>query len=96
MEKIKVERKGNVLIIGDAPQLIVDLINQNNYIKIQDKTIPYHREVSFSEDLFSGKRDAVFESAVKYYYRQACNVAEGMRIAEQYYSKMNTLVREVK
>lgn len=96
MRKIKVERNGNILAIGDDPQLIVDLKEQKNYIKAQDRTIPYYREVAFSEDLLSGKRKEVFETAVNFYYRQACNVAEGMKAAEQYRLKANTSVREVK
>lgn len=96
VRKLRVERKENILTIGVEPQLIVDLKKQKNYIKMQDRMIPYYREVAFSDDLLSGKRKPVFETAVNYYYRQACSVAEGMKAAEQYRSKMNTSVREFK
>lgn len=96
MGKIAVERRGNILVIGDDPQLVVDLKDQKNYIKVENRKIPYHREVALSEDLLSGKREKVFETAVKYYYKQACNVAEGMQFVERYCSKMNTTIREIK
>lgn len=94
MEKVKLQKKGNMLLIGELPQLIVNLENQENYIKMDDRIIPYRREVLFSEDLLRGKRPKVWETAVNYYYNQACKVAEGMAIAEAYRGKANTTVRE--
>ena len=96
VSKVNVERKGNKIVIGDMPQLVVDLKNQKNYIKVENKKIPYHREVALSEDLLSGKRKKVFETAVNHYYKQACNVVEGMQFVEKYCSKMNTTIRELK
>lgn len=96
MKEVSVKRSGSIIMIGDMPQLIVDLKSQQNYIKMQDGKIPYKREVTFSEDLLAGKRKAVFDTAVKHYYRQACEVAEGIKIAEAYRPTMNTATREVK
>lgn len=96
MEEIKVITKGNELFIGESPQLIVNLETQKNYIKIQDKKIAYNRQIQFNQDLLSGKRKNVFCSAVNYYYRQACEVIEGIKIAEEYRKRANITVREVK
>lgn len=93
---VRIRRQGNIITIGEMPQLIVDLQNQNNYIKVQDKKIPYRRKVEFSDDLLAGKRENVMNTAVNYYYRQACEVAEGMKAAEAYRKKANTTMREVK
>lgn len=94
--KIEVRRDGNLLFIGGLPQLIVNLENQENYIKLQDRLIPYYREVTLSKDLLAGKRKNVFETALDYYYKQACDVAEGILAAEAYRSKANLTVREWK
>lgn len=96
VKKVAVERRGNILVIGETPQLVVDLKNQKNYIKVENKKIPYYREVALSEDLLSGKREKVFEIAINHYYKQACNVVEGMQFVERYFSKMNTTIRELK
>lgn len=96
MEEIRVKRKGDTLRIGDTPQLVVDLKTQKNYIIAQGKHIPYQREVAFSEDLLQGKRLNVFQTAIKYHYQKACEVAEGMRIAEVYRSKVNKETREIR
>ena len=96
VRKINVERKGNLILIGDNPQLVVDLKKQKNYIRVEDKNIPYHREIALSEDLLSGKRKNVFETAVNHYYNQACNVVAGMQFVEQYCSKTNNTIKESK
>lgn len=49
--KMEIKREGNLLFIGDSPQLIVNLESQENYIKIQDRMLPYYREVALSKDL---------------------------------------------
>ena len=36
------------------------------------------------------------QTAVNYFYAQACQVAEGIKIAKEYRRRMNTEVREVK
>lgn len=96
MKTLTVKRNGNKIVIGDMPQLIVDLDNQENYIMMNGKKIPYKREVSLSADLLSGKRKNVYATAVRHYYHQACEVAEGMRLAEAYRPTMNTTTREIK
>lgn len=96
MKALTVKRDGNTIVIGDMPQLIVDLDNQENYIVMNGKKIPYKREVSLSADLLSGKRKNVYATAVRHYYHQACEVAEGMRLAEAYRPTMNTTTREIK
>ncbi len=94
--KIEMKRDGNKIIIGDSLQLIVDLENQENYIRINDKMIPYRKKVELSGDLLSGKRQDVLETAVRYYYEQACSIAEGLQIAKAYRQYANTAVREIK
>ena len=94
MEHVKVERKQDILTIGTSPKLVVNLKSQENYIETEARKIPYRRTIQFSRDLLEGKRQNVFQTAVDYYYRQACEVAEGMKIAEQYREKANRSVRE--
>ena len=77
--KIEMRRDGNKIVIGDSSQLIVDLENQENYIRINDKMIPYRKKVELSGDLLAGKRQNVLETAVGYYYEQACSIAEGLQ-----------------
>lgn len=96
LKEIEVTINGREMLIGKSPQLIVDLDGQKNYIKVQDRKIPYQRNIHFSQDLLSGKRKNVFRSAVNHYYKQACEVAEGIRIAEAYRKKANITVREIK
>lgn len=95
MEEIRVKRKGDTLLIGETPQLVVNLKSQDNYIDVQGKKIPYQCEIAFSEDLLHGKRQNVFRTAIKHHYRKACEVVEGIRIAEQYRSRANKEIREI-
>lgn len=96
MQEIQVTREENILTIGKAPQLIVDLKNQRNYIEYDSKKVPYQREIVFGEDLLEGKRKNVFQTAIRYYYEQACKFVEGLQIAEAYRSKANTTTREIR
>ena len=96
MGTVAIKKRGNTMIIGEHPQLIVDLENQENFINVNGKKIPYKREIAFSKDLLEGKRKAVFDTAVQYYYHQACQVAEGYLFVEKYQAKANSTVREVK
>ncbi|MCI8638210.1 MAG: hypothetical protein HFG41_03460 [Coprococcus sp.] len=96
METIKIKREGNLIVLGESPQLIVDLQTQRNFIKTHEEAIPYRRKVEFSDDLLAGKRKQVMDTAVRYYYRQACEVVEGIKVAGAYRAKINTTVREVK
>ena len=50
-KKIEMRREGNRLIIGDSPQLIVNLDSQENHLLVEGKLRPYYREVAFSQDL---------------------------------------------
>ena len=95
MENVKFIRDGDKLIIGDDTQLIVDLKYQRNYIKVQGQLIPYYRKVLFSDDLLEGKREQVMNTAVRYYYHQACEVAKGLELAKNYRQRVNTTVREI-
>ncbi len=81
---ISVRQEGDEIYIGDMPQLVVNLKNQQNYIVCQGNKIAYHREIRLSNDLLSGKRKNVFDTAVSHYYRQACEVARGKQLAEVY------------
>ena len=93
---IEVKKEGNLLKIGNSPQLIVDLEKQKNYIQVKNRKIPYRREVRLSNDLLEGKRSNVFQTAVNYYYQPACRVAKGVEVAEAYRSIMNTTIREIR
>lgn len=94
MKNVEVQLKGDLLIIGKDPRLVVNLKSQENYIETGGRKIPYQKKIQFSRDLLGGKRQNVFQTAVRYYYQQACQVAEGMRIAQQYRLKANRTVRE--
>ncbi len=94
-EHIRTTRRGDELRIGVSPQLVVDLKNQKNYIEVEGIKIPYKKEVHFSDDLLAGKRKNVYQTAVRYYYRQACDVAEGMEAAVKYRKRANFTVREI-
>ena len=59
MSDIVTRRDGDILLIGDEPQLIVNIRTQNNYIRIGKNKVPYLREVALSEDLLEGKRKNV-------------------------------------
>lgn len=96
MQKIEMKIKGDMLTIGDVPQLIVNLKSQENYIRVNQKMIPYRKKVILSSDLLSGKRENVLNTALKHYYRQACAVAEGLVAAEAYRPVINTTVREIR
>jgi len=95
MKALTVKTIGNTMIIGDAPQLIVNLDNQENYIVINGTRIPYNREVSLSKDLLSGKRKNVYITAVRHYYYQACETAKGIEVAKGYRNKANRSTREI-
>lgn len=87
VEKIRIRIEGNRLIIGSSPQLVVNLDSQENYIVADGKRRAYFREVALSRDLLEGKRRNVLETAVRYYYGQACRVLDGMIAAEAYRNK---------
>lgn len=96
IEKLQVKYENDKLFIGESPRLVVDLKTQDNYIEMNGRKIPYHKDVSLSKDLLEGKRENVFRTAVHHYYKQACSVAEGVLIAERYRSKANRTVREMR
>lgn len=91
---ITVERKGDILVIGASPQLVVDLKTQNHYIQVGMEKIPYKKSVHFSEDLLRGERKQVLETAVRYHYETACNIVQGMVKAEEFREKANVTLRE--
>lgn len=93
---IKTVQEGEYLYIGESPQLIINLKNQENYIKTEDHLYPYHTEVHFSDDLLAGKRPEVFETAVMHYYQKACHVMNTLKRLDAYRQKINTLIREKK
>lgn len=59
-EKLQVKYEDDKLFIGENPQLVVDLKTQNNYIEVDDRKIPYHREIQLSKDLLEGKERMCF------------------------------------
>ena len=94
MQDIKMKKDGAIIRIGENPELIVNLSNQENYIRVDQQMIPYRKTVALSKDLLDGKRQNVLSTALNHYYRQACAVAEGISAAKKYRSVMNTTVRE--
>ena len=96
MEMINYVRNGDELIIGEEPRLIVNLRTQNNYVRVGEKLFLYNKEIRFSRDLLAGKRRQVMNTAVSYFYHQACEIAEGLEIAEDYRQRANTTIREMK
>lgn len=96
MQAVKIKKEGNQITIGENPQLIVNLLSQDNYIKLNQQMIPYRKKIMLSRDLLAGKRENVLNTAVNHYYRQACAVADGIVAAKEYREKMNTTVREVR
>ena len=92
---ISVRYDGEKVYIGDMPQLVVDLKTQHNYIVDQGERIAYHREIRLSNDLLSGKRKNVLDTAVNHYYKQACQVVKGKRVAEAYqHTKEKKLIKK--
>lgn len=83
---------GEKLYIGDSPKLMIDMKTQKNFIRYENENIPYKKEIRISPDLLQGKRPEVFETAVKYYYQQACEIAEGIQIAREYGKRANRTV----
>lgn len=89
-----VERNGDVLVIGDSPQLVVNLRTQEHYILAGMKKFPYKKSVRFSEDLLKGERREVFRTAVRYHYENACGIVQGMIKAEEFRERANFVLRE--
>ena len=50
------------------------------------------KKIRISSDLLQRKRPEVFQTAVKYYYQQACEIAEGIQIAREYGKKANRTI----
>lgn len=96
MEKIKTQVRDDKLIIGESPEFIVDLKDGSGYIRVHNQKIPYMKKIRLSGDLLSGKRNNVFETAVSYYYNQACKVAEGYCAIAAYRKKANVHRKEVR
>lgn len=95
MEKVKAQVQDDKLIIGESPKFIVDLKDGSSYIQVHNQKIPYMKKIRLSEDLLSGKRNNVFETAVSYYYDQACKVTEGYRTAALYREIANVNRKEI-
>ena len=93
MEKVAVKVDWDKIIVGKSPQLVVDLKSQEHYILASGRKIPYRQIIQISQDLVRGKRKQVLQTAMEYYYRQACEVAEGMAVAEDYRKKANVTIR---
>lgn len=94
MKEISVTKEGTILTIGKNPELVVNLADQKNFIKVDGTLIPYKKEILLSNDLLAGKRKNVFDTAINYYYKQACAVAEGIAAAKEYRLHCNLTIRE--
>lgn len=94
MEEIMYKMEGHILRIGNHPQLVINLDTQENYIQTDEKEIPYRKTVEISPDLLEGKRKPVMKTAIRYYYQQACQIADDMKIAEEYWKYANLTIRE--
>ena len=77
MKNVEVQLKGDLLIIGKDPRLVVNLKSQENYIETGSRKIPYRKKIQFSRDLLEGKRQNVFQTAVSYYYSEQDSPGEG-------------------
>lgn len=94
MEELLIHITKDKVTVGTSPQLVINLKDQKNYIKLSDREIPYRKEILLSPDLLAGKRKQVLQTALRYYYTQACQIAEDMKIAEKYRKEANTTIRE--
>lgn len=47
---IKIKKEGDFLLIGESPQLVVNLNTQENHIQTSLKRISYKKKVVFSKD----------------------------------------------
>lgn len=93
---VGVKKEEEKLIIGVTPKLIINLKTQQNLIQTPEMTIAYPQKVVFSEDLLSGKRPCIFQTAINYHYQQACQMYEGVKIAKAYQPFANTTIKEIK
>ena len=80
------------LYIGESPQLVVDMKNQNNYIHYENEDFPYKKEVRLSPELLQGKRERVLQTALRYYYEDAIEIAEALQIAREYGKRANRTI----
>ena len=89
---LMVKIQNGKIYIGNSPKLVVDLKTQENFIYYENENIPYRKEVRLSPDLLQGKRSRVLATAVKYYYEDACEIAEETKIAREYGKRANLTV----
>lgn len=87
MAEIPVKITYDKIEVGSSPKLVIDLKNQHHMINYQERKIPYHVNIRLSPDLLRGQRSNVFQSAMMYYYGQACQFAEDQEIAQAYRKK---------
>lgn len=95
MENLKFRKRDHLLIVGDSPQLVIDLNRGEHYILMGKIRIPYRKEIRFSPDLLRGERENVMRTALEFYYGQACDIAEGYELAAAYRKKANLQIREL-
>lgn len=84
MADISIKITDDKIEVGSSPKLVIDLKNQHHMIDYQEKKIPYHVDIRLSPDLLRGQRRNVFQSAMTYYYGQACQFAEDLKVAQAY------------
>lgn len=68
--------KGKILI-GNAGRV-------KSLRRMQRRCVSFHRDIELSNDLLMGKRKNVLDTAINYYYTQACQVVKGKQIADSY------------
>lgn len=62
-------------------------------LKHKDLDVAMVKINTFSgRNLLQGKHPEVFETAVKYYYQQACEIGKGIQIAREYGKRANCTV----
>lgn len=83
-KEIKVEKNENGFVVGESPKLVINLKTEEHFIVMGERKIPYRNQIAFSEDLLRGKRQAVLETAIRYHYEKACEIAQNMVKAEEY------------
>lgn len=89
MQQIQVQVvDGNTILVGNAPRLVIDLAGGAHYIEDSGERIPYKREIQISPDLLRGERGNVLQTAMEFYYSQACDVVSSYKKLADYKKKL--------
>lgn len=84
MEHISFKISGHKIDVGSSPRLIIDLESQDHILENHGETTAYRAQIHLSPDLLRGERSQVLQSAINYYYWQACQFTEDQTAAQAY------------